>query len=254
MNKKTIVIVSIAVFVVIAGIVSSWFIFLKPCDHQWQEATCESSTICTLCGETVGEPIGHHWRDADCNNPETCSDCDKTRGDPLGHEWINVTCVTPTTCSVCGKTEGEAIGHDWLEAKCSTPKTCSVCGETEGEPLGHNWIDATYDAPKTCDICGETEGEALTRPVTQSYTSTSSDSSSSSSSTERTCMICGNTVYRSDTIYCSNHDCTIGGCSYPAKCKNGIENGSYCVYHSCQYQDCLSTPIGITGYCGAHNE
>ena len=105
------------------------------CDHDWEDANCDTPKTCVLCGETEGEALGHDWEDADC--------------------------VTPKTCAACGVAEGEALGHTWIDATCAAPKTCTVCGETEGETLEHTWVDATTEAPKTCEVCGETEGERI---------------------------------------------------------------------------------------------
>ena len=173
---------------------------------------------------------------------------------PCEHKWKNATCTEPAICSACGETAGDPIGHKWTDATCTEPKTCAICGKTEGEPLGHDWIDATYDAPKMCSICGETEGEPLEKSQNSNkrYESTQTITPSSTTQSKPACMICGRSVDRSDTFYCEIHDCSQIGCPYPAKYACGAY-GSFCNFHSCQHPDCLSTPIGGTNYCGAHN-
>lgn len=252
MNKKMFAAIAIAIVVVtVMTLVGAYFLFLNPCEHQWIDATCTTPAVCVLCGETAGKPIGHHWTEASCVTPKTCSDCALTNGDPLGHKWLDADCVTPKTCDICGLSKGKALGHEWVDATCITPKTCDICGHFEGEALGHDWVDVTYEEPKTCSRCGETEGDPLTRPVANSggY----EGGSGNESTPGKNCVICGRSVSRSDTIYCSTHDCGIGGCSNPAKNANGAL-GSFCVYHSCQHYDCTSMPIGGTSYCASHRD
>lgn len=239
MNKKLIVVISLIALVVITGLIASYFLFLKPCDHQWQDATCETPVTCTLCGETAGSIAGHIWEDPDCTTAKTCIICGVTAGEPNGHKWHDADCIAAKTCSVCGTTEGEPIGHKWTEANCTVAKTCDICGVTDGEPLGHDWVEATYDTPKTCSVCGETEGTVLTRPANNyNYTNISGTSDTSNDD--------DSSSYNYHAFACS-----IGGCSYPAKNVNGAY-GSYCEFHSCRETGCLSTPIGGTSYCGAH--
>lgn len=218
------------------------------CKHEWINATCSAPVTCTKCGETAGDPLAHVWADPNCVEPKTCVTCSATEGEALGHEWQNATCVSPAICKNCEVTDGEALGHNWTDATCTNPKTCSVCSCTEGEANGHSWKDATYSAPKTCSACGKTEGNKLSKP------SNNSENSGSGSSNTRTCLYCSAKVSRSQTLYCSHHDCAQTNCSYPAKCVNGYIWGSYCEFHSCRHDGCTSMPIGGTNYCGAHND
>ena len=39
-----------------------------------------------LCREEAGEPLGHNWVDATCTESEMCSRCNETRGEVLGHD------------------------------------------------------------------------------------------------------------------------------------------------------------------------
>ena len=212
MSKKQILFTSLGIIIAISILIFVYYLFLKPCDHEWLNATCENPATCKFCGETAGEPLGHDWIDADCENPAICSACNLTRGSPLGHKWIDATCIVAKTCSICGKTEGEPLGHVWTDATCTLAKTCSVCGETEGEPLERSYIP--------------------------SYSSGSNDSGSSSGGSESS---------RSGFKY----GCSISGCPYPAKCVNGVY-GSYCEFHGCRVPGCLNIPIGGSYYCATH--
>lgn len=87
-------------------------VFTFRCDHDWQDANCETPIICTKCG--------------------------KTKGDPLGHSWIPADCVTPSTCFVCKKQEGMALGHtpgdsvetiDIINAETIRTENCKICGQ-----------------------------------------------------------------------------------------------------------------------------
>lgn len=162
-KKKTIIVSVIAIIIIAAGLVTSHFYFSKPCEHKWEDASCED------------------------------------------------------------------------------PVTCVLCGETAGNPIGHIWVDATYTSPKTCSICGKTEGSVLAKPEDEP-----------TKPTERKCLLCDSKVSRSNTLYCSTHDCGNGNCPYPAKNVRGCEWGSLCEFHSCRYPDCTSIPTGGTNYCGAH--
>ena len=82
-------------------------VFFRPCKHEWQDATCNVPTTCTICGEISGEKLTHSWVDATCDTPMTCTFCNITNCDELGHKWIDATYETPKTCSICKNTEGD---------------------------------------------------------------------------------------------------------------------------------------------------
>lgn len=54
------------------------------------------------------------------------------------HSFSPATCTKPATCS-CGQTSGTVINHSWAEATCTTAKKCKLCGKTQGEALGHRF-------------------------------------------------------------------------------------------------------------------
>lgn len=56
--------------------------------HSWQNATCSTPKICTICGETVGSEIGHQWADATYAAPQTCTVCGTTTGSKLRVEPV----------------------------------------------------------------------------------------------------------------------------------------------------------------------
>lgn len=116
--------------------------------------------ICVLA--LTGCQCNHEWDEANCQTPKTCRICQQTEGTVLGHDWQAATCQEPMTCAVCGLAQGEPLSHSWEDATCASPRRCSYCGLTSGEALSeHTWQDATTETPKTCAVCGITEGERI---------------------------------------------------------------------------------------------
>ena len=130
------------------------------CEHSWQDATCNSPKVCSLCGVTNGSPLEHSWQDATCSSPKTCTLCKKTEGNALSHVWANEGCMTPNTCLLCGVQNGVA-DHAWIDATCLTPKFCPSCGAQEGEVTGHNFVQISCTQPLACQNCGETTEEGI---------------------------------------------------------------------------------------------
>ncbi len=54
-----------------------------PCEHDFEDATCEKPKTCKKCGATEGKPLGHDFMDATTDAPKTCRRCGKTEGEPL---------------------------------------------------------------------------------------------------------------------------------------------------------------------------
>ena len=83
--------------------------------------------------------LKHEFSNATCSESKVCSKCGIKQGDPLGHKYGEATCTTPKICTVCGETEGEKLGHKadkWeiteeatLNKNGTRVKKCSVCGE-----------------------------------------------------------------------------------------------------------------------------
>ncbi len=130
------------------------------CEHSWQDATCNSPKVCSLCGVTNGSPLEHSWQVATCSSPKTCTLCKKTEGNALSHVWTNEGCMTPNTCLLCGAQNGVA-DHAWIDATCLTPKFCPSCGAQEGEVTGHNFVQISCTQPLACQNCGETTEEGI---------------------------------------------------------------------------------------------
>ena len=189
----------------------------------------------------------HQWKNATCIAPVTCSVCAEKAGEPIGHQWIEASCTKGKTCIICNATEGSSIAHSWVEASCSSPKKCSVCGLVEGSPSEHTWHDATKKYSKYCSTCGKSE------QADSNSTGQSSKGNSGTSETPKTCLLCSYYVSRSNTLYCSRHDCGISSCSGQAKSNGAGATGSYCTYHSCHEGNCLGIPIGGTNYCASHS-
>ena len=57
------------------------------CTHNWQEATCDQPSTCTICGDTDGEALGH----TEETIPAVDADC------------TNIGFTEGTKCSVCGE-------------------------------------------------------------------------------------------------------------------------------------------------------
>ena len=69
-SKGALVIVLAVLCIVVIGI--SVFLALKPCNHQWNAATCNEPKTCSRCGIVTGVQLNHQWIDATCDAPKTC--------------------------------------------------------------------------------------------------------------------------------------------------------------------------------------
>ena len=94
------------------------------CNHEWNEATCDTAKTCSICGTVEGTKLEHAWKEADCSEPKKCTLCGITEGDAKGHSWKAANCESAKKCSNCGKTEGKANGHSY------TNGVCTVCGKS----------------------------------------------------------------------------------------------------------------------------
>lgn len=54
MNKKYFIPAAIILTVIIIGLC---YCIFKPCDHEWENATCTEPATCSICGETAGDPL-----------------------------------------------------------------------------------------------------------------------------------------------------------------------------------------------------
>ncbi len=98
------------------------------CPHEWREATCNSPRICTICGETTGEPLTHFGGRATCVEKAICDGCGFEYGyiDHENHEkepgyikWLNVHQYGYPCCRV---PIGEEEPHNIVDG------VCTVCG------------------------------------------------------------------------------------------------------------------------------
>lgn len=87
------------------------------CEHEWQDATCETPKTCIICNATIGEAAGHQYEFSDCESVGICKVC-KAETSPSGHTWVDADCVNPKTCYVCGLTEGEPNAHVFEDDVC----------------------------------------------------------------------------------------------------------------------------------------
>ncbi|MBR4881177.1 MAG: S-layer homology domain-containing protein [Clostridia bacterium] len=132
------------------------------CEHEFAEASCTESAVCTKCGLADDIPMGHFLTAYDCVTGGKCTVCGvEVEPSKTLHNYREASCTAPKTCELCGVIRGEALGHKWNAATCTTAKTCSVCKKTEGSAKGHNWKAATCTEPKTCVVCNLKEGKAL---------------------------------------------------------------------------------------------
>ena len=165
--------------------------------HTWNDATCTTPKVCSVCGTTDGKALGHIWFDATCTTAKTCDRCKETIGAPLGHKETTVKGYAET-CTEAGLTDGiqcsrckiwlkeqtviPAKGHKDKTVKGKDP-TCTETGLTEGiqcsvcnewlkeqeaiPALGHKEEEVKgYDS--TCTATGLTDGKKCT--VCQEWT------------------------------------------------------------------------------------
>ncbi len=90
--------------------------------HLFIAANCSTPATCS-CGETYGEPLGHNWQNATCDKPSRCTLCNETKGEPIGHNWIAATYSSPKTCSICKEISGSPLEQP-------TQKRCLLCDRT----------------------------------------------------------------------------------------------------------------------------
>ena len=143
------------------------------CEHDWQEASCSTPRLCTLCGEIEGEIAGHSWQEASCTTPRTCVACGKAEGATLPHTWQAATCTQPKTCDTCGVTEGKPLNHEMTVATCTEAAKCKLCGASDGEKLAHSYeqkvetvASCRYDGRirYTCTVCRDAYTETYAAP------------------------------------------------------------------------------------------
>ena len=121
---------------------------LAPLGHNYGDAKCTDSAICSVCGVASEGAIGHNFAPATCTEPAICTrGCGTTTGEPLGHNMAPATCLAPSTCEACGLTEGEKALHT-LEHKYSKGVLtyfCAVCDNSYAIETGYYLDGSNHD-------------------------------------------------------------------------------------------------------------
>ncbi|MBQ6789493.1 MAG: S-layer homology domain-containing protein [Clostridia bacterium] len=124
--------------------------FYADCEHDFSEATCTTSSVCSKCGVADGLPTGHLCDTLSCKVGGTCKRCgEAVEADAGLHNYpTKATCTEPEKCTVCGNVRTHAYGHNYAPATCIKLATCYRCGATAGGYRGH-----TMSGGK-CTVCG----------------------------------------------------------------------------------------------------
>ena len=174
---------------------------------EWTKDETGHWTVCTGCGEVIGEVLEHTYS-ADCD--VNCNDCSFVREVETDHTWDN---ACDATCNLCGATrtpeehkyENEqyvktAEGHALKCDVCALPQevvahtpdheeateeygiTCTVCGYIIAPQLNHEhkWEETfTVDTAPTCteagsksihcQTCNETKDVTVIEALTHAY-------------------------------------------------------------------------------------
>ena len=64
----------------------------EPHVHHFSDATCTEAARCA-CGETQGTALGHRWEEATCQRSKTCSVCGAVEGAKGDHRFENGKCI-----------------------------------------------------------------------------------------------------------------------------------------------------------------
>ncbi len=130
-------------------------------------ASCESPSVCSICGAVLAPATGHTPGDAaDCTHAQVCTVCGKELAPATGHTpAAPASCTEPSICSVCGAEIEPALGHDPTEATCTEPSVCKRCGEQLEPALGHSY-ETQSDGSRVCSRCGD----RIAPPTTHNHT------------------------------------------------------------------------------------
>lgn len=128
-----------------------------------EEADCDSTQYCTVCGKTLANAKGHTpGNEADCGHDQTCTVCGDVLDPATGAHTPGEEgdCEHDQVCTVCGEILNAAAGEHTPgeEATCTTSQTCTVCGKELAPATGHSagveWITDENGHHKLC-VCGE---------------------------------------------------------------------------------------------------
>ncbi len=210
--------------------------------HVGGIATCTEAPICTMCGESYGEPLGHeipdNYESDETHHWKLCSrGCGEYVIAKEPHSEGSASCTGDATCLVCSTITQTALGHiepeEYDTDGTNHWKLCDRgCGEYIVEKTAHSGGTATCTAVAKCTVCNIGYG--------------SKNSSNHSGTKNRTgCTYykwscCGyDSGYTSHNYPCSGANHKRSGGSVTIKCsrcsatkKYTVTNGT-CTYWSC---------------------
>lgn len=97
------------------------------CQHEWEEATCETPKTCSLCGVVEGQAPGHMGGTATCYAKAVCDVCHEEYGE-LSTEhtgevvWFKLVETHYEGYSCCGTATSEEEAHHKVLG------VCTICG------------------------------------------------------------------------------------------------------------------------------
>ncbi len=131
------------------------------CDHKasTKKPTCDSSAVCSLCGDTVAA-LGHQfasaWVKEKFEHYHECSVC-SAKKDKEDHKYDNACDTNCNTCDYVREVTHRytALKHDnthhWYE--------CADCGQkNSSEKTAHSGGNANCAEQALCDVCGAAYG------------------------------------------------------------------------------------------------
>lgn len=117
-------------------------------EHQWEDATCVSPKVCTICQRTEGDLGWHDFQPSEDGKYRTCFVCTTTQEAPAS---------IPASFTL---RPGDYTNHVWL-----LQLRLSELGYYEG-PLSARYDDATTEAVKTYQESQGLEADGICRPET----------------------------------------------------------------------------------------
>ena len=103
--------------------------------HDFGKHLCTESVKCIRC-DVMSDPTEHLLTEATCQTPSLCTICGYEAAPVTGHSMKPATCTAPSTCRYCGLTEGTAKGHSFKGATCVDKGMCVDCRQQQ-PPIGH---------------------------------------------------------------------------------------------------------------------
>lgn len=199
--------------------------------HKWQDATCTTPKVCTVCGATEGDALGHDWADATCTEPKTCKRCSATIGGPKGHAEKTVT-GKAATCTETGLTDGKqcSVCKTWIvEQKTIAAKghsekkvtgkaaTCTATGLTDGKQCSvcQTWLEKQETIPALGHKETDVKGKAATCTATGLTDGVQ-------------CSVCKDWIKKQETIPALGHKEDTLAAKEPTCTETGLTAGKKC--------------------------